>query len=255
MHRPGFALIIIICLVVIVVGLFVAGTILYAQYACGGHSCTLDIDNGVEANGIFLPSSTATSSTMTTSIVDTSGWQIYNNYFYGFELKYPADWQFAVKGAQTGSDYITGFELGHPLTGQLVATSSGNPNLPFLGIAPSYVLTGSVGHVAPTSTARSLADASEALFGTKFEKEYDIKVGTFAGPGGARIGAYDAHEYYGVDHGALNPKTEQIFVTHDGAAVAFEFPVAETPADKNNASPAENNAIAREIINTLIFSK
>jgi len=188
-------------------------------------------------------------------IPDTSAWKIYNNDFYGFQMKYPENWQLAIAGSQTGSDYITGFELGNPLAGQLIMASSGNPNLPFLAIAPAYVLRGSVEHdLSATSTAKSVAVASATLFGTKFEKEHDVRIGTFKGANDAKVGAYDAYEFYGVDHGT-NPKTEEIFVAHNGVDMAIEFPVAETPADKYNASPAENNVIAREIINTLIFTK
>jgi hypothetical protein len=186
---------------------------------------------------------------------DVSAWQIYNNYFYGFEIEYPKDWQFAVAGAQTGSDYITGFEFGHPLAGQLIATSSGNPSLPFLGVAPAYVLQASVGHDTSTSTLKSVAIAWAARLGAKFEKGFDVRIGAFKGAHNAKIGAYDAYELYGVDHGSMNPKTEEILVIHNGVAMSFGFPVAETPADQYNAAPAENNIIARQIINTLIFTK
>lgn len=178
---------------------------------------------------------------LSTSSVDTSGWQVYANHSYRFQLKYPTDWRFAVRGGLESQ--MVGFEIGYPLTEFVTATSS-NPDLPFLGVTPSYVLDGSVGEVSATATAKSLAETAAADFKMKFAKEYDTK-----------ISAYDAYEFYGVDKGKYSPKTELIFVNHSTTAMTFEFPVAETPADQYNASPTENNAIAREIINTLQFTK
>jgi len=158
-------------------------------------------------------------------------------------------------GSGDPTSRIDGFELQPHLSGALVATSSGNSNLPLLAMMPRYALESFVGDSGSTSTPKFLADLYVSSTNAKFEKEFPISLGAFPGTHDLKIGAYDGYELYGVDHGSVNPKTELIFVKYGTTGMSFEFPVAGTPADNYNFSPAENNVIARQIVNTLIFTK
>jgi cytoskeletal protein RodZ len=167
--------------------------------------------------------------------VDVSGWQTYENSQYGFEIEYPPQWQVSTDGLTSQTPFVSfGNPLGGPKTYDLDVFIEGNPN---------SLSSGSYAHaVLDAARAQDTANASSGPAPTtapQFTKSYVLT-----------IGGYTAYEFYNVfefDHNA-----EQIYVAHGEEALRFDFPVAQENA--NLSLPVANNAIAHQILNTLVFT-
>lgn len=177
-------------------------------------------------------------------LVDTSQWQIYNNYWHGFELKYPPDWQLKVNSPDGPN--LTRIIIS-PKCG--VVSNNATTSMPLLGIVPCYyfeVYIGANPDDLPVKdyTQKRVSVASSKL---EFQKQYSIPVNK-----------YDGYELYGVVENkyGINNTTEQIYVTHKKLALAFDLLLTEDPKLINQTTfPIKNNPIAHEIVNTLIFTK
>jgi len=171
---------------------------------------------------------------------DIAGWSIYRNDTYGFQVAYPPGWTLYEGGLMNDVPYVA---FGNPLSGlKTYALEIAVEN------NTSSVSSGEYVHALlgadRAEDAASGADAGRAPTVTpRFEKAEVLSVGSSS--------SYGAYELYGVfefDHTA-----EQIYVAHGTEALRFDFPVARE--NLNLSLPVANNAIAHQIINTLVFTK
>ena len=171
---------------------------------------------------------------------DIAGWSIYRNDTYGFQVAYPPLWTLYEGGLMNDVPYVA---FGNPLSGLKTYTL-----YVFVENNTSSFSSGEYVHALlgadHTEDAASGANAGRAPTVTpRFEKAEVLSVGSSS--------LHEAYELYGVfefDHTA-----EQIYVAHAAETLRFDFPVArENP---NLSLPVANNAIAHQIINTLVFTK
>jgi hypothetical protein len=96
--------------------------------------------------------------------------------------------------------------------------------------------------IAKAKTADMQAEANQEApdNAPRFDKEYATTVGSYP--------AYELYNVFEYDRGG-----EQIFVARNSEALKFDFAVAG--ANANIIAPAENNIVAHQIINTLVFTK
>jgi hypothetical protein len=173
-----------------------------------------------------------------TSTVDMSDWKTYTNNQYGLSLKYPADWDLSDNGIAnsiTSTSSSPFFEL-YP-----------NGNRSYLVVVsildnPSILSSGDfvADFIAKAKIADQQAEANHEPDDNapRFDKEYATTVASYP--------AWELYNVFEYDQGG-----EQIYVAHNGETLEFDFPVPDV--NGNIVSPAENNAVAHRIINTLVF--
>ena len=189
-----------------------------------------------EQNAPYYPGPSGGTPPSAQAGVDTSGWTAYTSSNFGFSVKYPAEWQFSDAGIHSATPSI---EIGNPLTGQTT-----------YGLRIWMVVTdsqvSSAEYVKALLTHDRAQDAKNAQSGPapqvtpRFTDEYAVTVNTYPG--------YELFNVFEFDHNA-----EQIYVAHGSQVLVFDFPIAEE--NPNLSSPADNNAIARAIVNTLQFTQ
>lgn len=170
---------------------------------------------------------------------EMSGWETYTNTDYGFQLDYPPGWSLDTSGLQNVTPFIA---FGNPLSGTKTYSLE-----VFIQNDPSGLSSGEYVHLLlANDRAQDAANSASGPAPTvtpQYSKTEILSVGESTD--------YEAYELYGVfefDHNA-----EQIYVTHGTTALRFDFPIAQE--NPNISLPVANNAVAHEIINTLVFTK
>lgn len=167
--------------------------------------------------------------------VSTAGWQTYADSRYGFSLQYPQNWQLSTAGLSAETPFIA---LGNPLSGTttyvIYVSIEQNPHV----LSPGDFVHQMLADARAADAASGAASGTAPAVTPRFTGAYLTTVG--------QNGAYELSGVFEFDHDA-----EQIYVTNDAVALKFDFPVAD--ANPNLASPANNNAIAHKIIDTLTF--
>lgn len=167
--------------------------------------------------------------------VDISGWQMYRNDPYGFELEYPPGWKIFTGGLAGATPFIA---IGNPLEGLKIYTMQ-----VFIESNAHSFSSGEYAH-AVIAAARA-QDAANAVSGPapqiapRFDTSYVLTVGGYS--------AYELYNVFEFDHNA-----ERIYVAHGDEVLRFDFPVSQE--NPNLSLPEANNAIAHEIVNTLVFT-
>ena len=169
-----------------------------------------------------------------TSTVDTSRWKSFVSNDLGVSLKYPADWK--VNGALGEQTLL---RIGHPLSGMVIYDMTveiqDNPQ----GLSPSAFVAQMLADDAAEDVKNGAPTASPPIT-PSFDHQFNLAV--------SDISAYELYRVFRFDE-----HTEQIYVQHGTTMIVFEFPVAE--ANPNLSEPVANNAVAHEIVNTLILEK
>jgi hypothetical protein len=171
------------------------------------------------------------------SPVDVSGWQTYESDQYGFELEYPPQWAISTDGLGGATPFVA---FGNPLEG----TSTYAMQV-FIDSNASSSSSGEYAHAVIAAARAADAAAATAAHGPvpqtapQFDKAYVLTVGGFS--------AYELYNVFEFDHNA-----ERIYVAHDSEALQFDFPVAQE--NPNISLPVANNAVAHQILNTLVFT-
>ncbi len=158
--------------------------------------------------------------------VDTSTWQAYHDGNDGFSLEYPPNWQIFTGGLLGTEPFI---EFGNPLNGTTTYVLE-----VFIESNPSNLSSGEYVH---QMLAAYKAGNNQVA---SFEKSFLLNIGPY--------NAYELYKVFEFDHDA-----EQIYMADGTSTLRFDFPIAD--ANPNLASPANNNAIAHMIINTLTFGQ
>lgn len=166
--------------------------------------------------------------------VDTSQWQTYTDPDFGFSLRYPSNWQISTFGLSSEAPFIV---IGNPLTGTTTYAM-------YVSVMQDPQALNSGDFVHQTLAAARAQDAANASSGPaptvtpRFTHAYVTTAGT--------NGAYELYGVFEFDHNG-----EQIYVAHGTIALKFDFPVADE--NPNLSAPANNNAVAHMIVNTLTF--
>jgi hypothetical protein len=159
--------------------------------------------------------------------VDTSGWTDYHSAQFNFDIKYPPGWQLSAASLANTTPFVA---IGNPLDG-----------------AKTYIVeifikdnssTLSSGEYVHQMLAADKESASQVT--PEYKSVSVLRVGQ---------GSYEAYELLGVyefDHNA-----EQIYVANGDEILRFDFPVAEE--NPNISLPVANNAVAHEILGTLVL--
>lgn len=170
--------------------------------------------------------------------VDVSDWQTYQNSQYGFELEYPPSWQISTNGLAGATPFVA---FGNPLDGTKTYALD-----VFIENNTSSLASGEYAHaVIAAAKAQDAANASSAPGGLapqtapQFDKAEVLTIAT-----------YPAYELYNVFE--FDQNVERIYVAHSDEALRFDFPVAQE--NPNLSLPVANNAVAHEILNTLVFT-
>lgn len=221
--------IIILILIVVIIALSVA--LFFAERAeAPGQEGT----NGAARTPAPNGSASAAPSPSTLPTADTSGWNTYTNGHYGFSIKYPAAWQKSNDTMNTTTPYIF---FGNPLNGtttySLKVFAYYNPS----GLRASDYVAKMIADDEAEDASNSRSGPSPRLT-PQFSSQYPVAVNGYQG--------YELYSVFEFDH-----QSEQIYVQDGTEALVFDFPVAD--ANPNIASPAANNVIAREIVNTLVI--
>lgn len=166
--------------------------------------------------------------------IDTSSWQTYQNTTFGFSVQYPPNWKIYTGGLLASTPFVV---LGNPLNG----TSTYAMDI-FIEQNPKSLSSGQYAHqlltAARAQDAANSKNGPAPLVAPRFATSYLTTVNGNA--------AYELFDVFEFDHNA-----ERIYVSHGTIALRFDFPAADP--NPNLASPANNNAIAHMIMNTLVF--
>lgn len=166
--------------------------------------------------------------------IDTSAWQTYHNAGFGFSIQYPPNWQISTNGLAAPTPFIV---LGNPLSGTTTyameisieqdaqSLSSGEYAHQLLAVDRAQDAANAKSGPAPTVTPQFKSNYLTTVNGTQ---------------------AYELFDVFEFDHNA-----ERVYVASGATVLHFDFPVAD--ANPNIASPANNNAIAHMIMNTLVW--
>lgn len=170
----------------------------------------------------------------TATVVDMSGWQTYKNSTYGFSVNYPQDWQVSTDGLTASVPFVA---IGDPLQG----TSTYVIGI-FIESNPAGLSSGAYAHQvvndARTTDATNAKNGPAPQTAPQFTKSFVTTAGNNEG--------YELFRVFEFDHNA-----ERIYVAHGTSTLRFDFPVAEE--NPNLSLPVKNNAIAHQIIGTLML--
>lgn len=166
--------------------------------------------------------------------VDTSSWTAYHNAQAGFSLEYPPNWQIFAGGLAANTPFVA---IGNPLNGTTTYVVD-----VFIEQNPQSLSSAEFVH--QSLIADRAEDAANAKTDSAPTVTPQFKSDSLLTVNG--IPAYELYDVFEFDHDA-----EQIYVATGTFALRFDFPVAA--ANPNLASPANNNAIARMIVDTLTF--
>ena len=166
--------------------------------------------------------------------VDTSSWTAYHNAQFGFSVEYPPNWQIFTGGLAADTPFIA---LGDPLSGTTTYTMD-----IFIGQNPQSL--SSAEYVHQLLLADRAQDQANAAAGPAPTVTPQFRSNYLTTANG--VSAYELFDVFEFDH-----NSERIYVANGTTALYFDFPVAD--ANPNIASPANNNAIAHMIVNTLVF--
>lgn len=154
------------------------------------------------------------------SVVDISDWQTYRNEQYGFEFKYPSNWDFQTPGYYS----VT---VGNPMSGERTYSFS------------VRVISNPQNLASKAFVEKIISDSEKS--GTRkisYVKEYEIIVGGLNG-----------YELEGVDD--LELSAEKIYLSLSNKILEINFPIS---ADNSNLNtPKENNLISHQILSTFNF--
>lgn len=169
-----------------------------------------------------------------TAAIDTSDWQTYHNAEFGFSLQYPPNWQLFTSGLSANTPFIA---LGNPLNGTTTYTME-----IFIEQNPQSLSSAEYVHqVLSADRAQDAANATNEPAPTVTPQFKTSYLTTING-----TDAYELFDVFEFDHNA-----EQIYVASGMTMLHFDFPVSD--ANPNIAAPANNNAIAHMIVDTLVF--
>jgi len=168
--------------------------------------------------------------------VDISGWQTYNNPAFGFAFRYPSNWQISTAGLSGTPPVVI---LGDPLTGTTTYAM-------YVAIEQNPKSLSSGDFVHAMLAADRATDALNAKSGPSptVTPQFTHAYLTAAGD----TSAYELYDVFEFDHNA-----EQVYAANGNVVLKFDFPVADDNA--NLADPANNNAIAHMIMQTLSFEQ
>jgi len=164
--------------------------------------------------------------------INTASWPIYHNAQFGFSLQYPPNWQLFTSGLSANTPFVA---LGNPLNGTTTYTME-----IFIEQNPQSLSSGEYVHqLLDADHAQDAANAKDGpapAVTPQFKSNYVTSVDG--------NDAYELFDVFEFDHNA-----EQVYVANGATTLHFDFPVAD--ANPNIASPANNNAIAHLILDTL----
>ncbi len=177
-------------------------------------------------------------------VADFADWKTYHNDVYGFNFRYPADWDFATYldntldkktflSKDTYGSLNQRIGLGHPSSGlttySILATMMANPG-----------------------------KLSSEDFAAKWLKEMNDRAEADGGQGGVMYKSEQAQQY-GTNTGyqfnyvfGYDQSFEDVFFTSDDLAFLLEVPVSDE--NPNISQPAQNHAAAVEILSTFKFT-
>jgi hypothetical protein len=169
-----------------------------------------------------------------TTAIDTSNWQTYHNAEFGFSIQYPPNWQIFTSGLSANTPFIA---LGNPLSGTTTYTME-------IFIEQNPQSLSSAEYVHQVLIADRAQDAANESGGPAPTVTPQFKTSYLTTVNGND--AYELFDVFEFDHNA-----EQIYVASGATTLHLDFPVSD--ANPNIATPANNNAIAHMIVDTLVF--
>ena len=159
---------------------------------------------------------------------ETANWKTYRNEEYGYEIKYPKDWEYGTDKEQPNILW-----LGHPLSGKqtfsLIIIVYDNPD---------------------KLTSKQWVEKLLQENREKVEKKEAAPI-TYREEKEVTIAGLPAYELYGVF--AYDQSEEQIYLAKENYVYRFSFPVAEE--NLNLSNPIENNRIIHQMLSTFKFLK
>ncbi|KKT41258.1 MAG: hypothetical protein UW30_C0010G0014 [Candidatus Giovannonibacteria bacterium GW2011_GWA2_44_13b] len=168
--------------------------------------------------------------TPTNSQIDTSTWKTYRNEKYGFEVKYPSNWQISERNMEGLNPFVV---LGNPLEGLKVFVI-------YIFFKPNPNKLSSEDYVSGVLD-KSDKEFQKTGIGVNLNEYRPEPIVINSG-----ITGYRLNGVFLFDHSA-----ELIYFTRDVNAYNVSFPVAEE--NTNLFDPAENNKTARQILSTFKF--